>query len=106
MGDTVFFQDFRFNDYVFNDMHHKDNSHGVDMHFIAFMKQGRGLIVSGNTRLEIGEKDLFYIPKGCRYHSYWIGDPIVNFDSIGFRFFPVWFGSNQIQIKLPSLLYT
>lgn len=89
MNDVIFFKNFNFNNFIFNGVNHRDNSRGVGMHFIGFMKQGKGVIVSGDTRLEIMEKEMFYIPKGYKYHSYWIGDNIVKFDSIGFKYFPV-----------------
>lgn len=52
------------------------------------MKHGRGRIVTIDQVLEIEENEMFYIPKGCRYHSYWIAEDYVCFDSIGFLYFP------------------
>ena len=88
MNDIVFFKNFRFNEYHFNETRHVDNSRGVDMHYIGMMKHGRGCIVSKGQTLELKQNELFYIPKGCPYHSYWIADNFVTFDSIGFLYFP------------------
>ena len=88
MNDIVFFKNFRFNEYHFNETRHVDNSRGVDMHFIGLIKHGHGRIISEGQTLEINQNELFYIPKGCQYHSYWIADNFVTFDSIGFLYFP------------------
>ena len=88
MNDIVFFKNFRFNEYHFNETRHVDNSRGVDMHYIGMIKHGRGCIVSKGQTLELKQNELFYIPKGCPYHSYWIADNFVTFDSIGFLYFP------------------
>lgn len=88
MNDMYFFKNFRFNEYRFQKTVHRDNSKGVGFHFIGFMKHGKGRIVSCGQVLEIEENEMFYIPKGCPYHSYWIAEDYVQFDSIGFLFFP------------------
>lgn len=88
MNDTVFFKNFVFNEYCHFESVHHDNTLGVKLHFIGFMKQGSGRIVSRDQVLEIQENEMFYIPKGCKYHSYWIADKCVCFDSIGFLYFP------------------
>ena len=88
MNDIVFLSAFRFNEFRFNETYHRDNSKGVDMHYLGFMKHGRGRIVCGNEKIEIAENEMVYIPKGCRYHSYWIAEDYVCFDSIGFLYFP------------------
>ena len=38
--------------------------------------------------LEVEENEMFYIPKGSKYHSYWIADNYYQYDSIGFLYFP------------------
>ena len=88
MNDAIFFKNFRFNEFRFNETQHRDNGKGVNMHYIGFIKHGRGRIISETGVLDIGENEMFYIPKGCRYHSYWIADDQVVFDSIGFLYFP------------------
>ena len=88
MNDIIFYKNFGFNEYRYLESVHRDNSMGVDSHFIGFMKHGRGRIVCDGEKIEIGENEMFYIPKGCRYHSYWIAEGYVCFDSIGFLYFP------------------
>ena len=88
MNDTVFLKNFRYNEFCFNETVHRDNSRGVDMHYIGRIRHGRGRIISGGQTLDIEENEMFYIPKGCRYHSYWIADHYVAYDSIGFSYFP------------------
>jgi len=88
MNDAVFFKNFLYTEYRFNKTQHRDNSRGIDMHYIGRMKHGKGRIISEGQILEIHENEMFYIPKGCRYHSYWIADDYVMFDSIGFLYFP------------------
>ncbi len=88
MNDTLFLKNFKFNEYRYKDNKHTDNSAGVDLHFIGYMKEGKAVILSGGQRLELSEGDMFYIPKGCRYHSYWMSDREILFDSIGFLYFP------------------
>lgn len=88
MNDIVFYENFRFNEFCFQENKHRDNSHGVGYHFIGFLKEGRARLVSHDQTLNLKENDLFYIPKGCKYHSYWFAEDTVRFDSIGFLYFP------------------
>ncbi len=88
MNDAVFCKNFRFNEFSFSETAYRDNSRGIDFHFIGFIKHGKGRIVSEGKILEINENEMFYIPKGCKYHSWWIADGYVCFDSIGFLYFP------------------
>jgi AraC-like DNA-binding protein len=90
MNDAVFFRNFRFNEFLFNETQHRDNSRGVDYHYIGLMKHGRGRILSEGQTLEIGEGEMFYIPKGLKYHSWWnTGGEGAVYDSIGFSEFPI-----------------
>ena len=88
MNDTEFLSNFGFREFIMNGTHTRDNTHGVDRHFIGYMKLGRGVMVSDTKTVEVFANDLFYIPKGCKYRSTWIGDSVVRFDSIGFNYFP------------------
>ncbi len=88
MNDIIFCNNFRFNEFCFYETAHRDNSHGVDFHYIGLMKHGKGRIVTREKVVEIEENEMFYIPKGCKYHSYWIAEDNVRFDSIGFLYFP------------------
>lgn len=89
MNDAVFLNNFTFNEFNYLKLHHTDNSRGVEQHFIGLVKQGKALIVSEDIRIELKEGDMFYIPKGCKYHSYWnTTHESVLLDSIGFFYFP------------------
>lgn len=66
------------------------------------MKQGRGLIVGRGEKLEINQNEMFYIPKGYKYHSYWTGKEVI-LDSLGFKFFP---SDTQNGYVLQKLNYT
>ena len=101
MNDIVFFNNFCFNEYSFKETHHRDNSMGVDRHFLGLIKHGHGRIICGGERIEIAEGELLYIPKGCRYHSYWIAEDRVVFDSIGFLYFPSHTPNGYALQKIP-----
>lgn len=88
MNDQEFFAGFSFREMSLYGTNHRDNSHGVPMHYLGYMKKGRGLLVLEKGRVELNEGDMFYIPKGCRYHSYWIGEEQVILDSLGFAYLP------------------
>jgi len=87
LNDQEFFTTFRFIQIHIHQHHHTDNSHGAPTHFIGILKSGHGLLVSDITRIEVKAGDIFYIPKGCRYHSYWRGEDCV-FQSLGFAYLP------------------
>ena len=103
MNDILFCKNFRFNEYCFPESAHRDNSGGVGFHFIGFMKEGQGRLVTRDETLELAPGDLFYIPKGCKYRSYWTASPIVRFDSIGFLYFPT---ITTGGYKLQKIFYT
>ena len=88
MNDTVFYKNFKFNEFHFNKNIHGDHTDGIDLHYIRFVKRGRGRFVLEDQTLEVEENEMFYIPKGAKYHSYWIVDDYFQYDSIGFLYFP------------------
>lgn len=88
MNDIIFCKNFRFNEFCYDKTVHRNNSHGVDFHYIGFMRHGKGRIITNDQVLEIDENEMFYIPKGLKYHSHWIAKDYVRFDSIGFLYFP------------------
>ncbi len=88
MNDILFYNNFRFNEFRFNGIKRSNNSHGIELHFIGYMKKGKGKIEYDSGVLEISENEMFYIPKGLKYCSTWIGTPEGVFDSIGFMYFP------------------
>ena len=97
MKDTHFLNLFLFNDFSFNETQYRDNRHGIERHFFAYMKVGRGRLVTDSETLEVKTGDLFYIPRGLRYQSYWIPEGTVRFDSIGFLYFPTQSNGYRLQ---------
>lgn len=54
---------------------HTDNSRGIDCHYLARMRCGTAHIVSTEGReITLLPGDVFYLPLGLSYHSYWYGD--------------------------------
>ena len=88
MNDTVFYKNFRFNEFRFHRNIHGDHTDGIDLHYIRFVKHGRGRFVLDDQTLEVEENEMFYIPKGAKYHSYWLASDYYQYDSIGFLYFP------------------
>lgn len=82
-------ESFLFREISFDTYHYTDNRAGVDCHYLACMKKGRCRIVSEGTSVDIETGDIFYIPKGCRYESFWHGESEIRFDSYGFTMFPL-----------------
>lgn len=86
---SIFFYDlFYFCEINFNKYHYTDNRAGSPNHYIAIMNKGRCKLVSENQTIEINEGDVFYIPFGIPYQSFWYGNNDITFKSLGFRFFP------------------
>lgn len=88
MNDIFFYKGFIFNDYSFNKHHYTDNRHGVASHYLAYMIKGTCRILTADTELFIEAGDLFYIPKGLPYQSFWQSVDDLKFLSFGFNFFP------------------
>lgn len=75
---------FYFNNIKFTKFHHTDCRRGSPVNYIAYMKTGTAKIVSPNKTIYIKEGDMFYIPKGLSYQSYWYGNDKIVFLSFGF----------------------
>lgn len=88
MEDLELFKSFVFKLISHNPGRHTDNSSGINNHYIGYMYRGSARIVSENEAIELQEGDLFYIPKNCKYHSYWFGEEKVIFDSFAFSAIP------------------
>lgn len=95
--------DYRFFQIRFNNYHHTDSSRGCDLHFLALMVKGRAKIVTiDGYELPIQEGQAFYFPKGLRYHSYWYGNPEIEFLSFGFSVMPSGDRKNYVLQTLPD----
>jgi len=79
---------FIFNEITANPGRHTDASHGSDYHYLALMYEGSSRIVCPTHRIDMTAGEAFYIPRGCRYHSYWDGDHRVSWATLGFSSFP------------------
>lgn len=87
MDDLSFANCFAFNLFHWQNSHYTDNSRGITRHHIGYMREGTGLLISNEDRISVTAGDLFFIPKGCCYRSYWEGEHI-HFDSFGFDAIP------------------
>ena len=79
---------FRFLEITRDTYHYADNRSGSPEHYLAYMLCGRCRIVSPRGTIEAQSGDVFYIPKGLPYQSYWYGEPQIRFLSFGFQLFP------------------
>lgn len=89
MNDTLFFNSFYFVEYKLHHYKHNDATSGTTAHYLGYLKSGHGLLISEHEKIEVFPGDLFFIPCGCRYHSYWDSENIICFDSFGFKYIPV-----------------
>lgn len=92
MDNAQFCKQFAFKVISHRSYHHTDNSKGLDRHYIARMRAGKGRIVTSDKQVLLVEKgDVIYMPIGLSYHSYWTPDPKegrVEWESYGFSLFP------------------
>lgn len=101
MNGVLFFNNFAFNEFRQNGLGHTDNSRGAERHYLGYMKKGKARIVSDSVELELKEGDLFYIPKGFKYQSWWnIDGGGAVYDSIGFSHFPLQRGGGFMLQKI------
>lgn len=88
MNNTLLYNSFQLNQFRYNPFHYTDARCGITLHYIGYMVSGHAKIEVEQARtVEINEGDAFYFPKGCRYQSYWYGEPVV-FESYGFVVYP------------------
>lgn len=87
-GELLFSSSFFFRTFTYNKYRHNDIQSGAPSHYIALMLSGSAELKTEDGTVEIRAGDAFYIPMGCRYQSFWYGDPTVKFISLGFLFMP------------------
>ena len=78
---------FVFRRFSMHNYYHNNASNGMMQHHIARMLKGDAEFRGDDFDLFIKPGDVFYIPYGCRYNSYWHGEEIV-WDSFAFTYFP------------------
>ncbi len=88
MQEILFSKSFRFLRFHYDKYHFTDCEQGAPSHYFAYLERGRCKIVSERGTREFSAGDVFYIPMGLKYRSYWYGDPEVSFLSFGFLSFP------------------
>jgi AraC-like DNA-binding protein len=88
LDNVSFSNEFYFTKFIRESNYHTNNSAGVVTHFFGYMLKGYSRFVAEGNVFQVNEGELVYIPKGASYHSYWFGDPQVEFISLGFGFFP------------------
>lgn len=103
MNDQQFFNSFHFTKLVFSKEHHTDCSKAP-----GALKNYIGMIINGSVKLVMKDKTLifrenepFFIPLGCKYHSYWYPENgEVCWHSLGFEFLPLRNGKKPTVQKL------
>lgn len=93
MEHTLFYKTFTFQTVSLKACRHSDNSAGIACHFLAKMRCGSGVIRSlSGEELHLTAGDIFYLPIGLRYHSFWSVSEderhTVKWDSFGFVHLP------------------
>ena len=87
--ENILFRDaFRFVRFRFDRAHYTDNRAGACPHYFGYMRKGHARLVADGREISVEEGDLFYIPSGLSYQSYWAGEPTVCFDSYSLAFLP------------------
>ena len=86
--DTIFCNSFAFNLHQFMQYRYTDNHMGINTYYFAYMIEGTAKIRTKTETVNIRPGDIFFIPEGCSYRSYWYGNPKIKFISLGFSFFP------------------
>lgn len=88
MKSIDFYNSFFFTRYCYKRYHHTDASAGANRHFFGILDQGRCRIVSRDRTIEAEAGQLFYIPLGLPYQSYWFSEGEIVLRSYGFDGFP------------------
>lgn len=92
MNDIIFHRSFGFNLFRKSTFSHTDSSKGLGCHFLARMVRGRSRIVTDTRReLTLEAGDVFYLPLGLKYNSYWYPDEggEVSWESYRFGYMPI-----------------
>ena len=93
MDDQQFCESFAFNEFHRAQDYHTNNRAGVSMNYLAKMKKGTVHLVSDDADFFCRPGEYFFIPRACRYDSYWTASGEIVFDSLGFTLFP---GDTQV----------
>lgn len=92
MDNIFLYNQYAFQTYSYNHIHHCDNSVGLETHYVARIISGSvKMITNGNQECFFKKGDVFYLPKGMKYHSLWKGCPEnekIEWESYRFTVFP------------------
>ena len=88
MNDTLFAKNFIFREVHRGKRAFTDARNGSPLHYVAYMVHGKCRIAAETGEIHASEGDLFYIPKGLPYRSYWQDTEDVTFLSLGFPYLP------------------
>lgn len=103
MEQISFYNSFQFHIHRLTSDRHTDNSCGIPCHYLARMIRGSARIVSlSSEEIEVGAGDVFYLPMGLRYHSYWTVDDggEVAWESYGFKILPT---AQKVQYAMQTI---
>ncbi len=87
MNNIDFANSFSFGKYRFS-YRQTDHSDGLLGNYIVVMKEGNGKIITAGETVYVEKGDFLFIPDRCKYVSRWTGNPVVEFDTFVFPFFP------------------
>lgn len=88
MKDLIFDKSIYFNQCTCFTGHHTDSMSGAVYNYLALMHKGFGRFIGEGYDVEFGPGDMYFVPIGYRYHSYWRGEGEIVWDSFAFRWFP------------------
>ena len=75
---------------------------GTSVNYLAYMVKGSARLVSEDKTVSVTEGDVFIIPSGSKYRSYWYGKPEIEFISLSLPFLPN-FENRRYEIQvIPS----
>ena len=88
INDTIFCKDFIFRLLKFKNYRYTDARDGIGVNYLAYMQKGSAKILTESEAVNISEGDIFFIPNGSKYRSYWYGEPDIEFVTLSFPFLP------------------
>lgn len=94
---------FLFRRLTFRHTHAFDCRSGLPLHYLAYMISGAGRIVTKDETLTLRAGDLFFLPRGLCYQSFWQPDETgaVGWLSVGFALLPETSGEEPAAQRLP-----
>lgn len=91
MNNQQFCNSFYFSKITFSREHQTDcaGSPGSPRNYIGMIIKGSGRLVTAEKTLCLQKGEPFFIPMGCKYHSYWFPENgVVSWHSLGFELLP------------------